>query len=125
MKKNTILESLTSRKFRFGGYATLLIVAALAVVIVVNVLVGQIPGKLDLTQNKIYSLSDETYKLLDGLKTDVTDHHRRQDGQRGPHGEGPSSPSTRRAAGTSSCRRSTRSMNPGLDASSTTPAARA
>ena len=72
MKKNTILESLSSRKFRFGGYATLLIVAALAVVIVINVLVDQIPGKLDLTKNKIYSLSDETYKLLDSLKTDIT-----------------------------------------------------
>ena len=72
MKKNTIFGSLSSRKFRFGGYATLLIVAALAVVIVINVLVDQIPGKLDLTKNKIYSLSDETYKLLESLKTDVT-----------------------------------------------------
>ena len=72
MKKNSILESLSSRKIRFGGYATLLIVAALAVVIVINVLVDQIPGKLDLTKNKIYSLSEETYKLLDSLKTDVT-----------------------------------------------------
>ena len=61
-----------SRKFRFGGYATLLILAGLAVVIVVNVLVSKIPGKLDLTQNKIFSLSDETYKVLDGLKNDVT-----------------------------------------------------
>ena len=72
MKKNSIIESLSARKLRFGGYATLLIVGALAVVIVVNVLVGQIPGKLDLTKNRIYSLSDETYKLLDTLKTDVT-----------------------------------------------------
>jgi ABC-2 type transport system permease protein len=72
VKKNSILESLSSRKFRFGGYATLLIVAALAVVIVINVVVDQIPGKLDLTKNKLYSLSDETYKLLDSLKTDIT-----------------------------------------------------
>ena len=72
MKKNSIIESLSSRKLRFGGYATLLIVAALAVVIVINVLVDQIPGKLDLTKNKIYSLSPETYKLLDSLKSDVT-----------------------------------------------------
>jgi ABC-2 type transport system permease protein len=62
---------LASRKLRFGGYATLLIVAALAVVVAVNVLVQQIPGKLDLTQNKLYSLSEETYKLLDGLTQDV------------------------------------------------------
>jgi ABC-2 type transport system permease protein len=72
VKKNSILESLSSRKFRFGGYATLLIVAALAVVIVINVVVDRIPGKLDLTKNRIYSLSEETYKLVGGLKTDVT-----------------------------------------------------
>jgi hypothetical protein len=72
MKKNPLIESLSSTKFRHGGYATLLIVAALAVVIIVNVLVDQIPGKLDLTKNKIYSLSEETYKLLDSLKSDVT-----------------------------------------------------
>jgi hypothetical protein len=60
VKKNSIIESLSTRKLRFGGYATLLIVGALAVVLVINVLVGQIPGKLDLTKNKIYSLSEET-----------------------------------------------------------------
>jgi ABC-2 type transport system permease protein len=63
---------MNNRKFRFGGYATLLILAGLAVVIVVNVLVSKIPGKLDLTQNKIFSLSPETYKVLDGLASDVT-----------------------------------------------------
>jgi ABC-2 type transport system permease protein len=72
VKKSKLFASLSSRKLRFGGYATLLILAALAVVIAVNVLVEQIPGKLDLTQNRIYSLSDETYKLLASIKSDVT-----------------------------------------------------
>jgi ABC-2 type transport system permease protein len=72
VKKTSLIDSLKSRKFRFGGYATLLIVGALAVVIAINVLVDQIPGKLDLTQNRIYSLSPETYKVLEGLKTDLT-----------------------------------------------------
>jgi ABC-2 type transport system permease protein len=72
VKKSSILESLSSKKMRYGGYATLLVVGALAVIIVVNVLVGQIPGKLDLTQNKIYTLAPETYKLLDSLKSDIT-----------------------------------------------------
>jgi ABC-2 type transport system permease protein len=72
VKKESFLGALSNRKLRFGGYATLLIVVGLAVIIAVNVLVGQIPGRLDLTQNKIYSLAPETYKLLDGLKTDVT-----------------------------------------------------
>jgi len=72
VKKGTIMNSLKSRQFRFGGYATLIILVVLAVLVAVNILVGQIPGKLDLTKNKLYSLSDETYKLLDNLKADVT-----------------------------------------------------
>ncbi len=42
--KKTILDSLKSRKFRFGGYATLIAVAALAVVIGINLVVDQIPA---------------------------------------------------------------------------------
>ncbi|HEY9593964.1 MAG TPA: Gldg family protein [Spirochaetia bacterium] len=72
MKKSTFLDSLKSRKFRFGGYATLLVLVVLAVVVIINVLVGQIPGKLDLTKNKLFSLSPGTYKIVDGLKSDVT-----------------------------------------------------
>jgi ABC-2 type transport system permease protein len=72
VKKGKFISSLKSRQFRYGGYATLIALVVLAVLVAVNILVGQIPGKLDLTQNKLYSLSDETFKLLDGLKTDVT-----------------------------------------------------
>jgi ABC-2 type transport system permease protein len=72
VKKNTLFGSLKGRKLRFGGYSALLILAVLAVVVVINVLVGQVPGKLDMTQNRIYSLSEETYTLLDQMKSDVT-----------------------------------------------------
>lgn len=68
----TILDSFKSRKFRFGGYATLLIVAALAIVVGVNLVVDQIPAKLDMTQDRLYSLSDQTKKLLGRLSVDVT-----------------------------------------------------
>jgi ABC-2 type transport system permease protein len=70
--KKTILDSLKSRKFRFGGYATLLMVAALAIAVGVNLVVDQIPAKLDMTEERLYSLSDQTKKLLDGLTVDVT-----------------------------------------------------
>ncbi len=72
MKNKSIFDSLSSRKFRYGGYSTLLIIVALAIVVVINVLVQQIPGKLDLTKNRLFSLSPETYKVLDGLSHDVT-----------------------------------------------------
>jgi ABC-2 type transport system permease protein len=71
VKKN-IFDSLKGRKIRFGGYAALLILVVLAVVVVINVLVDTIPGKLDLTKNSIYSLTEETYGLLDRIKSDVT-----------------------------------------------------
>jgi gliding motility-associatede transport system auxiliary component len=76
VKKTSFISSLagsfSGRKLRFGGYATLLVVAALAIIVVINVLVEQVPGKLDLTKNHLYSLSPETYKVLDGLTKDVT-----------------------------------------------------
>jgi len=70
--KKTILDSLKSRKLRYGGYATLLAVAALAVVVGVNLVVDRVPAKLDMTQERLYSLSDQTKKLLGGLTVDVT-----------------------------------------------------
>ncbi|HSV94109.1 MAG TPA: GldG family protein, partial [Desulfobacterales bacterium] len=70
--KKSILDSLKSRKFRFGGYATLLVVAALAIVVGINLVVDQIPAKLDMTQERLYSLSDQTKKLLGSLDVDVT-----------------------------------------------------
>jgi len=70
--KKTILNSLKSRAFRYGGYATLLMVAALAIAVGVNLVVDQIPAKLDMTQERLYSLSDQTKKLLDNLDVDVT-----------------------------------------------------
>jgi ABC-2 type transport system permease protein len=70
--KKTILDSLKNRKFRFGGYAALLVVAALAIVVGINLVVDQIPARLDMTQERLYSVSDQTKKLLDGLSVDVT-----------------------------------------------------
>ena len=47
-------------KSLYGGYATLLTAFVLAILVVVNLVVGQIPYKLDLTQNQMFSLSDQT-----------------------------------------------------------------
>lgn len=72
MKAHTLFRSLRSSKFRHGGYATLMIVAALAAIVAVNILVDQVPAKLDLTENRLFSLSEETLKILRGLSSDVT-----------------------------------------------------
>ncbi len=67
----TIRESFKSKKFKYGGYATLMVAVVIAIAIIINLLVDQIPWEVDLTQNQMYSLSEQTYKVLDNLKQDV------------------------------------------------------
>lgn len=71
MKKPEIKKSFNNRKFKYGGYATLITVAVIAILVVVNLLVGKFNWKVDMTKNKMYSLSDQTYKVLDNLKSNI------------------------------------------------------
>jgi ABC-2 type transport system permease protein len=61
-----------SRTLRHGGYASLMLIIVVAAVVAMNLLADQIPWKADLTQNRVFSLSQETLHLLSGLKTDIT-----------------------------------------------------
>ncbi|HOB20544.1 MAG TPA: GldG family protein [Candidatus Atribacteria bacterium] len=70
--KTNILRSFNTRKFKYGGYATLLTAIVLAVLLVINLVVDLIPMRLDLTKNKVYSLSQETFKVLDKLEENIT-----------------------------------------------------
>jgi ABC-2 type transport system permease protein len=72
VKIQAILDTLRTRKLKFGGYTTLIVLAAVAIAIVVNLLADQIPWKADLTEYKIYSLSEQTKTLLSGLTSDIT-----------------------------------------------------
>ncbi len=74
MKKFSIAkmkDSFKDKKFKYGGYATLLTAFVLAILVVVNLVVGQIPLKIDLTENRMFSLSDQTKKILEGLDEEV------------------------------------------------------
>ena len=68
---SNIKNSFKSNKFKYGGYATLITAIVIAIVIVINLVVDQIDWKADLTQNQMFSLSDQTYKVLDSLKQDI------------------------------------------------------
>jgi len=65
------MNSFNDKKFKYGGYATLLTAFVLAILVVVNLVVGQIPYKLDLTQNQMFSLSDQTKKVLENLDQEI------------------------------------------------------
>lgn len=67
--------SVSVKAFKTGAYSMGMIVAAVAVAIVLNMVVGELPGtwkSLDITSNKLYSLSDQTKEYLKGMNEDVT-----------------------------------------------------
>lgn len=72
MKKTNILKSFKSKKFKYGSYATFVTLIVLVAFIVINLLADLIPVRIDLTSNKIYSLSEQTEDVLDNLQEDVT-----------------------------------------------------
>src|ERR1700734_436296 len=63
---------LKARQTKYAAYATLYIVVVLAVVVVANFLANRYTKSYDATANKRYSLSQETKKIVDGLKEPAT-----------------------------------------------------
>lgn len=63
---------LANPKVRHGGYASLITFAVVVAVIVINLLVSQLGWQLDMTENRVYTLSDQTKSVLRELEDDVT-----------------------------------------------------
>ena len=61
-----------SKQVRYGGYALLTSLGMVAALVLVNLLVDQFGVEADLTQNRLFTLSDQTIQLLDNLDADVT-----------------------------------------------------
>jgi ABC-type uncharacterized transport system involved in gliding motility auxiliary subunit len=64
-------ELLKARQTKYAAYATLYIIVTLAVVTVANVLADRYDKSYDATSNKRYSLSEQTVKVVKGLKQDA------------------------------------------------------
>jgi ABC-2 type transport system permease protein len=67
-----ISQSFRNKNFKYGGYATLLFLFMLAILVAVNLVAGLAPLKIDLSQNKLYSLSAQTVGMLKKLDREVT-----------------------------------------------------
>ena len=71
------------KKFMIGAYSVGITAVVIAVVIALNLLVGQLPSsvtKLDATPEKIISVGDESKKILDNVNSDITIYHIYQEG---------------------------------------------
>ncbi|MGI6004278.1 MAG: Gldg family protein [Christensenellales bacterium] len=63
------------RRTKAGGYATVMSLLALAIVVVANLIVGRIPAqytKIDLSQNRLFSISQQTREIVGNVKDDIT-----------------------------------------------------
>lgn len=73
--KSTLGKLFENRKFKYGSYATAVTVIAAVLVVILNIVFSildtRIGLKLDLTQNRYYTLSPMTHQMLKGLDTDV------------------------------------------------------
>ena len=61
-----------------GSYSVLLSVIVIAVVVVINLIAGQIPSKytqIDISTGKLYTIGDETKNILKNLEEDITIYH--------------------------------------------------
>jgi len=65
------LQLLKVRQTKYVGYSTLYIVVVVAIVSTANVLANRYDKTYDLTSNKRYSLSEQTAKIVKGLKEDA------------------------------------------------------
>ena len=67
--------SVSVKHFSLGAYSTVTIAIFAVVVVFVNLIVGQLPASItsiDVTSNKLYSITAQTKEFLDTLKEDIT-----------------------------------------------------
>lgn len=67
--------SVSVKNLSFSAYSTGMIGVAVAIVVLVNIILGEMPSTwtaIDLTQEKLYSLTDQTKEYVAGMQEDVT-----------------------------------------------------
>ena len=67
----SIRESFQTRQVKYGSYAALISFAVAAALLLANLIIGQFYFQIDMTQNKVYSLSEQTMQALDAIDSPV------------------------------------------------------
>ena len=81
--KKKLIGTISKKHIKNGSYTMVMSVIFIAVVIVINMIVSTIPSKyseIDISSQKLYSIGDETKKMLKDLEKDVTIYQIAQSG---------------------------------------------
>jgi ABC-type uncharacterized transport system involved in gliding motility auxiliary subunit len=65
-------QFLKARQTKYAAYAAVYVLMIIAIIVTANVLANRHDKSFDATSNKRYSLSDQTVKIVKGLKQDAT-----------------------------------------------------
>jgi ABC-type uncharacterized transport system involved in gliding motility auxiliary subunit len=65
-------ELLNARQTKYAGYVTLYVLVTIAILVIANVLADRYNKTFDTTANKRYSLSEQTIKIVQGLRQPAT-----------------------------------------------------
>jgi ABC-type uncharacterized transport system involved in gliding motility auxiliary subunit len=84
LRWETIARGLGRRQLTYGANAFVFTLAVLAILAGVNWIASRRSVRVDLTKNQRYSLSDQTRKVLKGLKQDVTITYFQRQREMGP-----------------------------------------
>lgn len=72
--KEKIRKAFRASSFRYGTYSIIITAVVLAIVIAINLVVGQLPTgmkNIDISEQKLYSVGDTTINLVSALQEDV------------------------------------------------------
>ncbi len=75
-----IKSSFSSRKFKNGAYSTILMTVVIAVVILVNLFVGELDINVDISSDAKYTLTDATRHLAKEMEDNISIYYVVQDG---------------------------------------------
>jgi ABC-2 type transport system permease protein len=78
-----IVGTISGKHIRNGSYSMVMTVIFVAVVVVINLIVGEIPSKysqIDISSSKLYTIGDQTKEMLNELEKDVTIYQIAQSG---------------------------------------------
>ncbi|GHU66369.1 hypothetical protein FACS189447_07070 [Spirochaetia bacterium] len=66
-----VRDSFRTKQVKYGGYAALITLAVIAGLILVNLIIAQFSPQIDLTQSKLFSLSEQSIQVLDKVTSPV------------------------------------------------------
>ncbi|MEI3413466.1 MAG: GldG family protein [Blautia sp.] len=82
-EKRKFKDTVNKKYLKNGSYSSVMIVVFVAIIIVINMIAGNLPSKytqLDISTEKLYTIGDETKAMLKDLDKDVTIYQIAQSG---------------------------------------------